>query len=112
MSKEGNSKKIPEWSIFDRLDEVENITLELMDKTGKITPEMSDIALASQDAHIMARYGLWALFNIMCMEGRDPVVGRELFLQQLKDWGLSEKSLVWIKKALDDIVDYAKKQKK
>ena len=112
MSKEGNSKKIHEWSIFDRLDEVENITLDLMDKTDKVIPEMGNVALTSQDALIMARYGLWAFFNLMCMQGRDPAAGRDIFLRQLKDWGLSKKSLSWLKKAFGDIVDYAGKQKR
>ena len=42
MSTPEGGKRIPEWSIFDRLDEVEKITLEQMEKTDTIEPTLKN----------------------------------------------------------------------
>lgn len=113
MSKaEGKDKKLPEWSIFDRLDEVEGIALELMDKTDKAEPVANRITLASKDATIMAKYGIWAMFITACTQGADPQAGKKLIIKQLEEWGLSEQPLQWLQKALASIVDLAEKQAK
>lgn len=110
--KEEEGKKIPEWSIFERLEEIEDIALELMDKTDKSEPALNELASSSEDAMIMAKYGIWAMFIMSCKSGADPRAGEKLIIKQLKEWGLGEKSLNWVQEALSGISDFVEKETK
>ena len=113
MSKEKDEgKKIPEWSIFERLDELEDIALNLMDKTDKADPALHELTISSEDAEIMAKYGIWAMFIMNCKLGADPRAGKTLVIKQLKEWGLSEKSLNWVQEALSGISDFVDNETK
>lgn len=111
MSKsEGEGKKLPEWSIFDRLDELENITLQLMDTTDKTMPTSSEIEVSSKDAILMAGYGIWSMFLVACKLGADSKVGKKLIIEQLVNWGVSEKPLQWMERMLNAASDFIEEE--
>lgn len=113
MSKsKGEGKKIPEWSIFDRIDELENITLELMDKTEKAEPTLTKFVDSVTDAIVLASYGIWMTFILACEEASAPREGKNLILKQLKEQGLSEKSLQWLDGSLDNAAEAAETWKR
>ena len=63
---ESERKKLPEWGIFDRLSELEDITLKLMEKDDTIEPTLKNIAVIAEDARIIAKWALtlsaaWAI---------------------------------------------------
>lgn len=53
---EGEDKKIPEWSIFDRLDELEDITLKLMEKADTTDPTLKETSSIARDARLLAQF--------------------------------------------------------
>ena len=46
--------KPPEWHLFDRLDDLESITLELMDKVGTTEPTLENVRSIAVDAYLLA----------------------------------------------------------
>ncbi|MBA7663972.1 hypothetical protein ES703_72021 [subsurface metagenome] len=55
-------KKVPEFFIFDRLDELENITLELMEKADLGEPSVEIATRLAKHATIIAEFGLVLTF--------------------------------------------------
>ena len=95
---DGISKKIPEWSLFERLDELENITLELMDKPDDTEPTLSEIQTTLNDAHNLAQIAvLLALVNTMSLKGKKSINElKGVIFDGAKTLGLSEEGSEWI----------------
>jgi hypothetical protein len=91
---------IPEWSIFDRLDELEKITLEQMEKTDTIEPTLKNMAIVARDAIILARHALWFGFVHSVAFGRNPRELKDSQLELLKKAGLSGEQLQWLEQAM------------
>ena len=52
----------PEWSLFDRLDELESITLQLMEKADTAEPTLKGTSTIAKDARILAIFALSTAF--------------------------------------------------
>lgn len=100
------SKKIPEWNIFDRLDELEDITLQLMEKTDKAEPVLKDIASMLNDALIMGKAGVFFSFVVSArVAGHDYRKGKDIFIETLRSQGLSKER---VKDVEDTLVRFCK----
>lgn len=97
---EFEGKKIPEWSIFDRVDEIEDITLKLMEKTDITEPTLSKASTMARDALILARNSFVLGFFANFYNSDNPRKGRDNFIQILMEAGLSEEVLKWIEDSL------------
>ena len=86
MSTPEGEKRIPEWGIFDRLDELEKITLELMEKTDTTEPTLKDTAVLAEVAFLLG-----VGFHIV--EARDSMLAKNVSMDILKAAGLSEGKL-------------------
>jgi len=111
MSTSEGGKKIPEWSIFDRLDEVEKITLELMEKAGITEPTLKETSTKARDAIILAEYAfvLGAGFNIA--HDPHPRVAKDASISLLKKAGLSQEILDGLDAFLIALCEAAEKGK-
>lgn len=94
---EGKSEKIPEWGIFSRLDELENLTLELMGKTETTEPTLQRINTKLKDADILARMAFMLAFTHWStqIEVQNIRKRRDVWLKYLKKLGLTPESLEW-----------------
>ena len=91
MSKqEEEGKKIPEWNIFDRIDELENITLDLMEKTDTTKPELDIIAVRLKDAMILGTCATYFCHAITSKVIGQPRQVKDMMLNLLKEKELSE----------------------
>ena len=108
----GEGKSIPEWSIFERLDELETITLNLMDKTEFAEPTLQNIGVTLKDANVMAKYALLLAFGHLAAVGNPEYAEhlRDSFLQHLKSMGLSPASIEWSKEMMTYYCTYMKQR--
>jgi len=83
----------PEWSIFDRLDELENITLELMEKADTSEPTLKDTSTMARDAIILALFAFGAAFLESATDVQNPRAQKDRYISSLKQVGLSPKML-------------------
>jgi hypothetical protein len=86
-------KKIPEWHLFDRIDELEKITLELMDKTDTTEPTLKETSAQVQDAIMLAEYGVFVGVGPLIVKDPNPRLAKETFIGVLRKAGLSQKIL-------------------
>ena len=112
MSKpEGEGKKPPEWDIFDRLDELEDITLQLMEKTDKAEPALKDIASMLNDALIMGQAGVIFSFVVSArVAGHDYRKGKDLFIETLRSQGLSKERVKDVEDTLVRVCKFIEKK--
>jgi hypothetical protein len=82
-----------EWSIFDRLDEVEKITLEQMEKTDAIEPTLKNTATRAKDASLLAFFALGMGFMASAIDYPNPRELKDRYIHALKRLGLSERAL-------------------
>jgi len=97
-SAEGEDEKIPEFFIFDRIDELERISLELMEDTGLTKPTLKQTQLTAKDALILAEMAFILTFAPY-YEKSKKLWGA--ISAVLKTRGMSEDRLTSIKKYLD-----------
>jgi hypothetical protein len=114
MSKSEEEKKnIPEWNVFDRLDELETITLKLMEKTDTAEPTVKEKQKILEDIGIMARMALVLAFvtGVRHLETKYIRKTRDEILQMLKEEGLSTTSLEWANEMMTEICERKEKRK-
>ncbi len=112
MSTPEGEKKIPEWSIFDRLDELEDITLKLMEKTDVTEPTLEETSVVARDAKILADYALTISFGLAIAGHSNPREGKDILLKLLKDAGLSKEMLVSEAKLLLQVCEAKERREK
>jgi len=113
MSTPEGEKKIPQWSIFDRLDELEDITLELMTKTEATEPTLKETSALARDASIVARLGVAFGFISMLAMSRDPGMTTRVWTKMLdKTEDLSKEEASLIKSIMTDVLEFIEEQKK
>ena len=83
----------PEWSIFDRLDELEDITLGLMEKADVTEPTLENTSTVARDASILAHLGFLLAFTSTAARSSVPRETKDRWIHVLKASGLSEKML-------------------
>lgn len=89
---EGEDKKIPEWSIFDRLDELEDITLKLMEKADTTEPTLRETSSTTRDARLLAELAFTLAFSAYLGDSSDkPIELKDKLIGILESQGLSEK---------------------
>ena len=69
-SKQEDSKT-PKFFIFDRIDELENITLELMDKTSSVEPTLKSTSESANDAVKLAQLTFILQFSLFIRQNPD-----------------------------------------
>ena len=111
MSTHEGEKKMPEWSIFDRLDEVEKITLELMEKADTTEPTLKEASILLKDAIILATYALYFHF-VITSKGRDARKLKDGYIGVLKSAGLSKSSLESIHESLIKLCEAIEEKQK
>ena len=113
MSKsDDEEKKMPEWSIFDRIDELEDLTLKLMDKTEQAEPALKDIVSLLNDAIIMGKAGIIFSFIIASkVAGHEYRKGRDIFIEELKRQGLSKGRLEEVEHNLTELCKLIEERK-
>jgi len=88
---EGESKQIPEWSIFDRLDELEDITLNLMEKADTTEPTLKETSTIARDARLLAEFAFILGFSAYIGDSSDnPIELKDKFTSVLKSQNLNE----------------------
>jgi len=83
--------KLPEWSLFDRLDELENITLKLMEKADTTEPTLKEVTEIARDAHLLAELAFILGFSAYIGQSSDsPIELKDKFTSVLKSQSLNE----------------------
>ena len=113
-----NSKdsKTPEWSIFDRLEELEDITLQLMGKTDAADPKITDIstkvkqiekveAIALDAARLAALGVLAAFVAIATDESTKARIIKDTLLVVAKHFDITLELRQWLATALTGLCD-------
>lgn len=109
MSTPEGEKKMPQWSIFDRLDEIEDITLKLMEKTDITEPTLNKTSTMARDALILARYSFILGFYATCHNDDNPRKDRDDSIQILMEAGLGEETLKWLEDILTETCNIIEK---
>lgn len=102
---EAEKKKLPEWNIFDRLAELEDITLELIDKTKVVEPKLKDTSTLARDAVILATQSLLFSYASATSSRGNPRLGKDLLIKILKKSGLSKTRLKKVEASLNMVCD-------
>ncbi len=83
----------PKWSIFDRLDELEDITLGLMEKAETTEPTLKDASTVARDAITIAKLGFMLAFRLQATGASNPRAEKNRCIDLMKRVGLNEKEL-------------------
>ena len=91
MSTSEGKKKIPEWHLFDRLDELEKIILEQMEKTDTIEPALKNTVTTAKDASTIALFALGTGFMAIAQDFPNPRALKDRYIRSLNGVGLSQR---------------------
>ena len=111
MSTPEGEKKMPEWSIFDRLDELEDITLKLWEKADTTEPTLKDIAIAVRDVHILATAAFGIGFWLIALGLKNPRALEDDYIHGFKKAGLSQKRLEFVEGLLTAACEHIEESK-
>ena len=102
----------PEWGIFDRLDELEKIILEQMEKTDTIEPTLKDTSTTARDARILALNAYaWAFFA-SAIEALNPRALKDTAIDSLRPAELSPKTREAVEEVLIKICELIEEVKR
>ena len=76
----------PEWSLFDRLDELEDITLKLMEKAETTEPTLKDTAILAETAFLLG-------VGLEIVNAPNRIEAKDATIAFLKVSGLSKEKL-------------------
>jgi hypothetical protein len=93
------NNKTPEWDFFKKVEDLEDITLEAMEKVDKTELEIQDTATLAKDSSILAKHLASLMFVVMYrMSSRTRVEEtRDIWIKHLKKRGLSNRVIEMIK---------------
>ncbi len=83
----------PEWSIFDRLEELEDITLKLMENADTTEPNLKNTSVVARDAIILARAGFTLAFVSAAAGVSNPRELKDRCIHLFRGVGLSKRML-------------------
>ena len=112
MSKsEKEMNDIPEWDVFKRIDELETVTLKIMDQTDKAEPTLKEMQSVLKDFGIISRTALMLSFMNWARVIKPQYVRkhRDMWLKYLKDQQLSETSIEWVNEMMTQICEIKEK---
>jgi len=95
---EGEGKKTPEFLIFDRIDELENISLKLMEETEATKPTLENVQSLANDTLILAELALVLSFINYSKGSKKYRYYKDDFIEHLRKRGLSTEKLDLINK--------------
>ena len=104
----GKGKKIPEWQLFDRIDELEDITLKLWEEADATGPTLKKTSSVARDSLIVARNAILLNFIETVVRLSDSNRARkkkDMWLEILKRAGLSEETLNWLRKTMTRVCE-------
>ena len=103
---EQKGNKAPEWSIFNRIDELEKISLELMEKTETVEPALNDVAARAKDNLIVATYAYGFAFTSLALQNPQQARKRkDDMVNRFKRLGLSAERLKTLSETMTFICD-------
>jgi hypothetical protein len=109
---EAEGKNIPEWSIFDRLNELEDITLKLMEKDDTLEPTLKDTAVIAKDAFILATLNFVRSFIVDASTAVNRRALKDELIAYFKRRGMSEKTRNLMEETLVDTCERLEKNLK
>ena len=101
----------PEWALFDRLDELEDITLKLMEKADITEPTLKNTSATARDARILALNALALAFFASAKESPNPRVLKDAVIDSLKPAELSLEIREFLEEILIKICDILEEAK-
>jgi len=91
----------PEFFLFDRIDELEKISLELIEKTDTVEPVLKDTATMAKDNLIVATYAYVFAFTALALRNpRGTRKQKDEMLNRFKRLGMSAKRLETLSEAM------------
>ena len=88
---EQKGNEIPEWSIFDRIEGLEKVALELREKAEATEPTLKNIRTMVWDAHLLALFSFLDHFiNAALVRPNHARKERDTWLEQFKKYGMDK----------------------
>ena len=100
-------RKVPEFFIFDRLDELENITLELMEKADVEKPSVEGALRLAKHASTIAEYGFLLAFRGAVDKAGNKKVAKamkDLLFKGIREGAVIERRVDVIESILSDML--------
>ncbi len=103
----------PEWNIFSRLEELEDITLKIMEKAETTAPTLNDIATTAKDARNLAIFGVAMSFVSFALSAHleNPRKLKDSYIKGLKHLRLNQKLLEVVDSSLIEICELLEETK-
>lgn len=103
--------EIPEWSIFDRIEGLEAVALELREKTEATKPTLEYIRTIAWDAHLLALFNFMEHFmNSAIARPHRARAVRDSWLEQFKKFHMNKSTLDILYHAMTIICNEVEKQ--
>ncbi len=111
MNTPEGEEKIPEWHIFDRIEELEDITLKLMEKADTTEPTLKGTSTMAGDARILALFAFATAFMALAADAKNPRAIKDSYINNLRKVGLSRKLSELVGSLLIDLCERIEKAK-
>ena len=112
MSTPEGEKGIPEWHLFDRLSELEDITLKLMEKADTTEPTLKETTALARDAFMLAILAFGSSFAADAIKAGNPRALKDRDIATFKKLGVSEETLKDVEEILVHICEELEKKLK
>ena len=87
------AEKKPEWDVFGRIEELEDITLEVMDKLKVAEPKVAGAAQTAYEGFTLALLALFLAFPIFAAHSSNPRAQKDFYIGLLRKGKISIGSL-------------------
>ena len=102
----------PEWNIFGRIEELEDIALKLMEKADITEPTLKDMSTVARDARISAEFGFILGFDAYIHYAPKPIELKDKLIGVFKKQGLSREILDSLEKFMAATCEDVEKKRK
>jgi hypothetical protein len=87
-----------------RVETLEDVSLELLEKAGTFKPDFKDAATTAADANTMAKYAFLLGFAVDISGAADPRERMSKWIRILNSAGLSKEAMEWIEGWMSTLV--------
>ena len=103
----------PEWDFFNRIEDLEQVTLELMEKADTSEPTLKKTSTRATDARVLAFFAFVTAFGALAIatDVENPRELKDNYIANLKQSGLSSKMLELVEKLLIETCELIEKAK-